>query len=71
MGNIISVELYYKFIPLVRLAPWDKWSSCTRKCGIGRKSRSRKCVPNVPEYSELYSELKGALDHVSKPGVLT
>ncbi len=27
-------------------SPWSQWSSCTLSCGVGRKIRSKRCVPD-------------------------
>ena len=27
--------------------PWSNWSNCSENCGIGEKSRTRKCTANV------------------------
>ena len=31
--------------PLGVVAPWGRWSACTRTCGGGTQARSRHCLP--------------------------
>ena len=34
------------FIGLPEFSSWDEWSSCSRTCGNGDRTRNRKCDNN-------------------------